>query len=123
MSGAYVSLILILLTALLGLCAIATLLLALMLLRPSRMTDGKAAYVLKRLSPGDLGMRFEEIRFTVRDEARPGSALTLAGWWIPHPAAAGKCVVLIHGYADAKVGAIAWAPTWRAMGYNICALD
>src|SRR5512138_2516666 len=26
------------------------------LLRPPRMTDGKAAWVLKRLSPGDLGL-------------------------------------------------------------------
>jgi len=123
MSRAFVSLIIILLIALIVLCAVGTLLMALMLLRPSRMTDGKAAWVLKRLSPGDLGMRFEELRFTVRDEASAGEKLTLAAWWIPHPAITARCVVLIHGYADAKVGATAWAPTWQSLGYNILALD
>src|SRR5205823_2216703 len=42
---------------------------------------------------------------------------------IPHPKAAGRCAVLLHGYGDAKVGAIAWAPTLHALGFNILALD
>ncbi len=98
------------------------LLMALMLLRPPRMTDGKAVIVLRRLSPGDLGLRFEEARFDVRDR-RTGRALPIAGWWIPHARGDGKCVVLVHGYADAKVGAIAWAPLWHDLGYNILAID
>jgi hypothetical protein len=81
--------------------------LALMLLRPPRMTDGVAVYRLRRLSPGDLGLAFEDINFIVRDEnERP---LRLAAWWIDNPHARGRCVVLLHGYADAKVGAIACA--------------
>lgn len=97
---------------------------ALHLLRPPRMTDGKAAYVLRRISPGDLGMQFEEMRLTVRDEARQNAAtLQMATWWLPHPAGSDRCAVLIHGYADGKVGAIAWAPMWQSLGYNIVAVD
>jgi alpha-beta hydrolase superfamily lysophospholipase len=29
----------------------------------------------------------------------------------------------VHGYADAKVGGIAWAPTWHALGWNVLAID
>jgi len=96
------------------------------LLRPPRMTDGKAAWLLQRLSPGDLNMPYEDAHFTVRD-LRTGEALRLAAWWVPCPAARGhsseRCVVLLHGYADAKVGAIAWAPVWHKLGFNILALD
>src|SRR3954452_2525061 len=96
------------------------------LLRPPRMTDGKAAWLLQRLSPGDLNMPYEDARFTVRDQ-RTGEPLRVAAWWIPCPAAAGRtsdrCVVLLHGYADAKVGAIAWAPVWQKLGFNILAPD
>ena len=98
------------------------LLMALTLLRPPRMTDGKATFVLRRVSPGDLGLNFEETRFDVRDP-RTGRALPIAAWWIANPAARGRCAVLIHGYADGKVGAIAWAPLWHALGYNILAID
>ena len=103
-------------------------LLAEAILRPPRMTDGKAVYVLKRLSPGDLGLPFVDERIQVRDSAHPnGPNIELAAWWIPAPSASTgkceKCVVFLHGYADAKVGSIAWAPTWHSLGYNILALD
>jgi pimeloyl-ACP methyl ester carboxylesterase len=86
------------------------------------MTDGKAVYLLKRLSPADLGMHFQDVSFTVRDE-NSGQDLKMAGWWIPHPAGGDRTVVLLHGYGDAKVGAIAWAPTWRNLGYHVLAID
>jgi pimeloyl-ACP methyl ester carboxylesterase len=98
------------------------------LLRPPRMSDGKAAWFLKRLSPGDLGLPFEELSFDVRGE-HTGRALRISGWWIPtdggdaHRRASDRCVVLLHGYADAKVGAIAWAPLWHGLGFNILAID
>jgi pimeloyl-ACP methyl ester carboxylesterase len=107
------------------LCAAAVLLSARSLLRPPRMTDGKAVYLLRRLSPEDIGLRYEQTSFTVRDE-KTGEALKLAAWWIPATDDArggGRCVVLLHGYADAKVGAIAWAPVWHALGFHILALD
>lgn len=113
---------LILIVSAMFLAAIVVYLMAQTLLKPPRMNDGKAAYVLKRLSPGDLELTFEDAPFDVRDE-RTGSTLRLAGWWIPHANANGKCVVLVHGYADAKVGAIAWAPTFHSLGWNILAID
>src|SRR5689334_10594374 len=76
-------------------------LMARMLLRPRRMTDGWAVYLLKRLSPLDLGLEYEETGL----EGEGG--IRIVGWWIPCGGSK-NCAVLIHGYADAKVGAIAW---------------
>ena len=62
----------------------------------------------------------------MRDE-QTGNPLKLAAWWIPAKSAGGgpatRTILLIHGYADAKVGAIAWAPTLHALGWNILAID
>lgn len=102
-------------------CATVVFLMAWSLTHPPRMTDGKAAWVLRRLSPADLGLPFEEIAFEVRDEL--GRPLKIAGWWVPHPHAEGRCAVLVHGYADAKVGAIAWGPVWHSLGFNLLVLD
>jgi pimeloyl-ACP methyl ester carboxylesterase len=108
----------------LALAALAVWLMARSLLRPPRMSDGKAVWVLKRLSPGDFGMTFTDVSFRVRD-AQTGGTLSVAAWWIacPRPDARGRCVVLIHGYADAKVGGIAWAPAWQSLGFHVLAID
>jgi pimeloyl-ACP methyl ester carboxylesterase len=103
------------------LAAAVVFLMARALLSPPRMTDGKALYVLGRLGPSDLGLESQEVSFKVRD-ARTGGSLLIAGWWIPR-ASSRQTVVLIHGYSDAKVGAIAWAPMWHALGWNILAVD
>jgi pimeloyl-ACP methyl ester carboxylesterase len=100
----------------------ALLLLAHAILRPPRMTDGKAVYLLRRLSPADLEMHYHDVRYVVSDQ-RSGKDLSVSGWWIAHPAGGSKAVVLLHGYADAKVGALAWAPTWRQLGFHILAID
>lgn len=89
--------------------------------RPPRMTEGKALYLLKRLSPEDLGLRHEPLGFDVRDGR--GEQLKLVAWWIPSAAPADRTVVLLHGYGDAKIGAIAWAPTWHELGWNVVAVD
>ena len=96
---------------------IAIWLMASLLLHPPRMTDGKALYVLRRLTPADVGLPYETMNFIVRDERE--QPLKIAGWWIPNASANGRCAILLHGYADAKVGALAWAPTWHAMGFNL----
>ena len=100
------------------------LLMARTLLRPNRMTDAKAVWVLKRLSPGDLRLEFADLTFQVRDELT-GRPLKIAAWYIPAGGGvtATRTILLIHGYADAKVGAIAWAPTLHALGWNILAID
>ena len=112
----------ILLFSLLIVCAVTALGMALMLLRPPRMSDAKAVYLLKRLSPGDLGLAFETLWFDIGDK-QTGNSLRFAAWWIPSEQARGKCVIIIHGYADAKVGGIAWAPMWHSLGWNILAID
>jgi uncharacterized protein len=119
---ALLSLVLVLLAVGLLTAGAVILLMARLLLRPPRMTDGKALYLLRRLSPNDLGLEFEPVEFVVRDEQsrRP---LRLAGWWIPQANPSSKCAVMVHGYGDAKVGAIAWAPTLHALGFNILAID
>lgn len=118
----FLTLAVVLLSVGLLLCAGIIFLLARSLVCPPRMSDGKAMWVLKRLSPGDLGLPFEDVSFDIRDEAS-GEPLRIAGWWIPHPDARGRTVLILHGYADAKVGSIAWAPTWHALGWNILAID
>jgi len=92
---------------------------AVMLVRPPRMTPGKAMYVLKRIDPADLGIAFEPMSFDVRN--RNGASVRLAAWWMD--AASEQTVILIHGYADAKVGSIAFAGVWRSLGFNVLAID
>jgi len=101
---------------------VAVCLMAQMLLRPRRMSDARALLKLGRLSPADLGLDFEPAPFQVIDEST-GKKLSLAAWWIEHRQGRGRCVVILHGYADAKVGGIAWAPLWRELGFHILALD
>lgn len=98
------------------------LLMAWSILTPPRMTAGKAVYHMHRLSPGDLGLNFEERVYHVRDQAT-GRPLRLAGWWIPASPGSRQTALLIHGYADAKVGAIAFAPLLNQLDFNILAID
>jgi alpha-beta hydrolase superfamily lysophospholipase len=102
--------------------AAAIVFMALTLLRPRRMSDARAILELHRLSPADLGLEFEDIWFSVIDE-RSGKKLRMAGWWIGNTQAAGKCAIIVHGYSDAKVGGIAWAPLLRSLGFAILAID
>src|SRR4051812_2925294 len=122
MHGSYFSLLLMLIAVGAATCAAAIAVVAWSLVHPPRMSDGKALAVLGRLSPADIGLGFEDISFTVRDE-QTGRPLKIAGWWMPADRPGGRCAVLVHGYADAKVGAIAWAPVWHESGYHVLAID
>ena len=104
------------------LCGLTIFGMARMLLMPKRMTDGRALMVLHRLTPGDIGLEFEAVDFQVVDEGT-GSKLKIAGWWIPTDGSHGKTAIILHGYSDAKVGGIAWAPLLRSFGFNVLALD
>ena len=95
---------------------------AYVMLRPPRMTDGRALWRLRRLGPDDLGLKYEDISFSVTDGST-GKPLRIAGWWIPAKMPSSRCVILIHGFGDAKVGAIAFAPMLNAMHLNILAID
>ena len=105
-----------------GLCVAFYIEMALLLLRPKRMSDARAIILLRRLSPADLGLEFEEVSFQVIDECS-GRKLKIAGWWMPNADAGGKCAVIIHGYSDAKVGGIAWAPLLKSLGFAVLAID
>jgi pimeloyl-ACP methyl ester carboxylesterase len=120
-SMVYLRLTLMLLLGLLILVIALVYLMARFLLRPPRMTDGKAAWVLKRLTPLDIGLSFTPLTLTIRDELSK-KTLPLAAWWMPKENST-QTVVLLHGYADAKVGAIAFATLFHELGYNILALD
>ncbi|MGC4030910.1 MAG: hypothetical protein QM754_04070 [Tepidisphaeraceae bacterium] len=119
---AYLTLLLFLAVVLFAWCGTLVLFMAKNLLRPRRMTDERAFVRLKRTSPADLGLPFQPIGFTVRDQ-RDGRQIRLAAWWMPAAAPSSKTVVIAHGYGDAKVGGIAWAPTWRDEGWNVLAVD
>lgn len=115
----FLALILTLLLCLTLLWALAVLAYARSLLSPPRMGDGKALSRLGRVSPADLGLAFESIRFRGADDLR------LAAWWVPAEGAK-RTVVIVHGYADAKVGALAWAPLFRETtdgGSNLLLVD
>jgi len=114
--------ILVLLFCGLVMAALAVWVMARLILKPPRMTDAKAVWLLKRLSPGDLGLPFTPLSFRVRD-GQNGRPLNLAAWWIGSRQDSDRCAILLHGYADAKVGAIAWAPLLHGLGYNVLALD
>lgn len=92
------------------------------LLRPPRMTERKAMRLLDRVSPAELGLPFEDMRFEIIDK-RTGKPLALNAWWIPNERGLDRCLILLHGYADAKVGAVAWAPLFHALGWSLLAID
>ncbi len=92
------------------------------LIRPPRMTDAKALYLLQRLSPEDLGLGYETMRFKIQPRG-PEGEIVLAAWWMPSAGPSSQTVVLVHGYADAKVGSIAWAPGLHALNCNVLAID
>ena len=104
---------------------VVVLMMARFLLMPPRMTGGLAFWTLKRLTPRDLNLAYEELWFDVRDEAVGGrEVLKVAAWWIgARDPSCGRCVVIVHGYADSRIGGIAWAPTFVEMGWNVLSID
>jgi pimeloyl-ACP methyl ester carboxylesterase len=105
-----------------GLVALVCFMMARVLLSPPRMTGGRALWILKRLAPSDLDLPSEDVEFFVRDE-RSNGEMKISAWWIPAATTSNRCAVIVHGYADSKIGGIAWAPTFRAMGFNVLAID
>lgn len=87
------------------------------LLSPPRLTDAKALIRLGRMSPADLGWEYQTLFFT------PTAGVRLAAWWVETPEISKKVAILVHGYGDAKVGALAWGPVFRQLGFNLLLLD
>jgi alpha-beta hydrolase superfamily lysophospholipase len=118
----YAPLILMLLLTGAGLTVVLLRLMAGHLLRPPRMTDSKALYILNRLTPQDLELPYQPCNFEVQDVS-DATPLHLSGWWIPSETESDQTVLILHGYSDAKVGGIAWAPVWRSLGFHVLAID
>lgn len=87
------------------------------LLRPPRLTPARALARLGRMSPSDLGLRFEEVEFRDQHTGR------IAGWWVPAHGASDRTVLIIHGYADSRIGALAWAKPWHDLAFNVLLID
>jgi pimeloyl-ACP methyl ester carboxylesterase len=92
------------------------------LLRPVRMTPGRAMARFGRMSPSDMGLRYEQERFEVLDSSSR-RRLAMSGWWIVARETSDRTVVLVHGYADAKVGALLWAQPLLDLGFNVLLTD
>lgn len=94
---------------------------------PPRLTPPRALARLGRSSPADLGLAYEAQDFEVRDSANAvtNRPLAVAGWWIaaPHDRPERGSCILLHGYGDARSGALAWAPVWHAAGFNLLLPD
>ncbi len=96
------------------------------LLTPTRMTDGRALALLGRMGPADVGLAdvaWQLVEMVVRTMGREE---IFKSWWIP--AAAGSArpdttLLLVHGFADSKIGALAWLPVIRGLGVNILMVD
>ena len=88
------------------------------------MNEAKALYFLHRLTPEDINLPYESIYFVVNDLAsRSEKKIRLTAWWITHPEPVNQCAIILHGYGDAKVGGIAWAPLMRSLGFHVLAID
>jgi uncharacterized protein len=116
-----ISLLVVLVVVALALYGLTVFMLARTLTRPRRLTPARALARVGRMSPSDLSLPFEECKFQIIDQ-NTGRPLRLAAWWMPHPTSK-ACAILLHGYADAKIGSIAWAPLLQRLGYNVLAVD
>lgn len=89
-------------------------------LRPPRLTALKALFLLGRAGPRDMGFEAEAIEFESSVYARP---VKLAAWYVAHPEARGRLVIVLHGYADSSAGACAWLPILHRLGVNTLLVD
>jgi pimeloyl-ACP methyl ester carboxylesterase len=73
--------------------------------------------VRHRRDPGSLGLAFEEVRFpTVRGKS-------LYGWWIPSPSAAGRVLVLVHGWGRNVERMLPYVAMLQPAGFDLLAFD
>jgi alpha-beta hydrolase superfamily lysophospholipase len=79
-------------------------------------------FFVNRLTPDDLGLAYESMNFQV-DDRRSARKIRIAAWWMAAGEGSSRTAILVHGYGDAKVGSIAWAPLFRSLGFNVLAID
>jgi dipeptidyl aminopeptidase/acylaminoacyl peptidase len=68
-------------------------------------------------TPADLGIAFEDVRFTTDD------GVTLSGWLIPAARETHAAVVLMHGYSWNRLPWLAGFVPWLQRRYNVLQFD
>ena len=70
--------------------------------------------------PGDLGLRFEEVRI-------PSGGVDLPAWWIPAGGGAstapGPAVLLVHGWESARDRTLPNVPVLHAAGFHVLTIE
>lgn len=69
------------------------------------------------LNPGDIGLAYEEVRFTTDD------GYTLAGWLIPAARETRAAVILLHGFSWHRLPWLTGFVPWLQPRYNILQFD
>lgn len=94
-----------------------------LIVTPPRLTPARALGRLGRSSPGDVGLPFEDLTFTVPDVS--GGTISLPAWFIPAggPTLSTRTAIIVHAFGDSRSGALAWVWPWRAMGFNVLLFD
>jgi uncharacterized protein len=68
-------------------------------------------------TPGELGLEYEEVRFTTDD------GVTLSGWLIPAGRETRAAVILMHGFSWHRLGELAAFVPWLAERYHVLQFD
>jgi uncharacterized protein len=68
-------------------------------------------------TPGELGLAYEEVRFTTDD------GVTLSGWLIPAGRETRAAVILMHGFGWHRLGELAAFVPWLAQRYHVLQFD
>lgn len=79
--------------------------------RPFLPADGEPG------TPADLGIAYEDVRFTTDD------GVTLSGWLIPAARETRAAVVLMHGYSWNRLPWLAGFVPWLQSRYNVLQFD
>lgn len=79
--------------------------------RPFLPAEGEPA------TPGDLGLAYEDVRFTTDD------GVTLSGWLVPAGRNTRAAVVLMHGFSWNRLPWLAGFVPWLQRRYNVLQFD
>jgi alpha-beta hydrolase superfamily lysophospholipase len=68
-------------------------------------------------SPAELGLEYEDVRFTTDD------GVTLSGWLVPARRETRSAVILMHGFSWHRLGELAAFVPWLAQRYHVLQFD
>ena len=68
-------------------------------------------------TPGELGLTYEDVRFTTED------GVTLSGWLVPAARETRTAVILMHGFSWNRLGELAAFVPWLTRQHNLLQFD